>query len=622
MSAKELTTEELLEIVKKKKPMSMGDKAMGLLNNALQGITFGFADELTNVADRIGRSWQSDENGEDWTTPEGGTSGTDALALANRFKEEHPVLGYGAEIAGGLLTGGMGAAKVAGTQAFKQAPRLLKYGLLGAGEGAIAGAGYAPEGETAQGALTGALFGGAVGTAAPLAGKTIAGLWNRGARQIAGAPKSITDKMIRKALEDDGISVFDAQARLRANPNLTLADVGGRNTKALLKTAVRRPGEARNTVNTALNARQEGQMGRLEKMFNETIDNRDFNALKTTVDKAQREAAAPLYQLADNIDVPISGDLASLTANKRFSTEILKPAFNRASRQDMTPNDLNKLKFWDTVKREIDNKIGKATRAGANEDVRDFTRWKNRLVSYLDDISDKADGEAKGAYQKARQAWAGEEANKAAMDMGDKFLRSKKGIEWKDMLNTFKTMTPGEQQYFRVGVRNAIQDSMENQPVTGNAIRKFFDSPANKRKLTAMMPNREARERLIQELADESDMYSTRAVVQGGSDTAENLFNREFLDEATNIAGDIASGNTAGLVRQAIALASKKMGKLPEKVVNEIAEALTSGDAATQQALFQRLVDPSAIPKGFDPSMVSATLAGLLSQGAAAARVR
>lgn len=84
------------------------------------------------------------------------------------FREDSPALAIGLNIAGGLATGGLGAAKVAGHQVAKAA--------VG---GAIAGAGTAKKDETLKGAAIGTLFG--VGTGSLMKGG--GWLWNKGTQR-------------------------------------------------------------------------------------------------------------------------------------------------------------------------------------------------------------------------------------------------------------------------------------------------------------------------------------------------------------------------------------------------------------------------------------------------------
>jgi hypothetical protein len=78
------------------------------------------------------------------------------------YTEAHPGEALGLNVAGGLLTGGLGASKALGTQAVKNAPKLAKAlaaSGVGATEGGIAGALSADQGKRGKGAAEGAGLG-------------------------------------------------------------------------------------------------------------------------------------------------------------------------------------------------------------------------------------------------------------------------------------------------------------------------------------------------------------------------------------------------------------------------------------------------------------------------------
>ena len=82
------------------------------------------------------------------------------------FAEENPLTALAAEIGGGLVTGGVGGARAAGTalgrKVLEKAGTAGLAGAVGATEGAIAGAGA---GEGLEGRLAGAAVGGTLGGA-------------------------------------------------------------------------------------------------------------------------------------------------------------------------------------------------------------------------------------------------------------------------------------------------------------------------------------------------------------------------------------------------------------------------------------------------------------------------
>lgn len=145
------------------KPTSKTNDSYGLnlAREGLQGMTFGFSDELGAGMAALAASMTSD------------AKFTDAYAdiiknirgEQNAFREENPISAAGAQLVGGIATGGAGLAKAAGALAPAGAS-MAKTALVGAGagavEGGIAGAGFADENKL-EGAAQGAKLGAAVG---------------------------------------------------------------------------------------------------------------------------------------------------------------------------------------------------------------------------------------------------------------------------------------------------------------------------------------------------------------------------------------------------------------------------------------------------------------------------
>ncbi len=166
-------------------PMPQGGNIAGAVG---QGLSFGFSDEL---AGGIGAGINSTMNMFGKGT---GDSFGDAYrdirdgARANKdaFAARNPKTALAAEIGGGLLTGGVGAARVG---ALKGAQSLGRLAGVGAAEGAVYGAG-ASDADTLDGvagdAAIGGLLGGATGAAAPAIGKSVKGLLSGGNALLGG----------------------------------------------------------------------------------------------------------------------------------------------------------------------------------------------------------------------------------------------------------------------------------------------------------------------------------------------------------------------------------------------------------------------------------------------------
>lgn len=122
-------------------------------------------------------------------------------AQRDQFRQEHPALAYGTEIAGGLAP----AVITGGASVLPQAETLAGRAALGAGVGAAQGGVYgatqAQTGESAPELVKGALVGGAIGGALPLAGQAVKSGWQamRGGSPAAAAVENAVEDVAQQA---------------------------------------------------------------------------------------------------------------------------------------------------------------------------------------------------------------------------------------------------------------------------------------------------------------------------------------------------------------------------------------------------------------------------------------
>lgn len=122
-------------------------------------------------------------------------------AQRDQFRQEHPTLAYGTEIAGGLAP----AVITGGASVLPQAETLAGRAALGAGVGAFQGGVYgatqAQTGEAAPDLVKGALVGGAIGGAIPLAGQAVKSGWQamRGGSPAAAAVENAVEDVAQQA---------------------------------------------------------------------------------------------------------------------------------------------------------------------------------------------------------------------------------------------------------------------------------------------------------------------------------------------------------------------------------------------------------------------------------------
>ena len=251
---------EAVETKNKSKPAEDEDyNVSGLLRTAIgQGAALGFGDEI-EAGLRTGFGLLGDY----------GATRDAIRADVKDFAEENPMTALAAEIGGGLITGGVGGARAAGTALGRKV--LQKAGTtglaagVGATEGAIAGVG---SGETASGRVAGGLvggtLGGALGAAAPAAVNLVKGGVDRAAFGLGmktddAVNRAAERKAIQK-LEDAGTSpeavqkALDEQAEMGITDAI-IPDVAGESTRGLARAAASVSGEGRDIATKTLDER-------------------------------------------------------------------------------------------------------------------------------------------------------------------------------------------------------------------------------------------------------------------------------------------------------------------------------------------------------------------------------
>jgi len=184
---------------------SLYQDIIGGAGKIAQGATFGYADEIrARVRTEVDNALTAMGLPAIYGNKTYEENVAEARGLLHDFAEANPYTAFGLELGGGAATGGVGAAKVLGVKAIQNAPKLGKYlaaGGVGAGQGAVAGSGYATEGNRLKGAGMGAAIGGPLGVAAPAAVS--------GVRRLL-SPKSNVGGAANKLVQE-GISLTPGQ---------------------------------------------------------------------------------------------------------------------------------------------------------------------------------------------------------------------------------------------------------------------------------------------------------------------------------------------------------------------------------------------------------------------------
>jgi len=437
----------------------------GAGSQALQGLTFGFGDEL--VAGM--RSAMGHGKYEDLVKSE-----REAL---RKYGEEHPVAATTAEIAGGIapavLTGGAslipgaarGVAKTLGPKAaallFGKAPTVGRM----AGTGAVAGGATAlgttekPASEWGGEVAKGTVAGGATAGALGLVGKYVAMPAFQKIKQSMGFgdANKAADIAIVKALEKDGLTPDQAVAKIQAmaRGEATLADIG-ENTAALLRRSTAAPGAARRETKAALAGREVERIPRVSEDLRTLMSgSKDFYTDVTDLIKKRSTDAEALYQAAwdaaPSFSPATAPDIARLRNLPSFQ-QAMKAGARRMEDQGIDITDpKNTLRALHETKLALDDMIESAMTSDrtANQ-AKILIGMKERLLKDME--------KAAPEYKIAREAFAGDSEMLTAMKEGQRIYQLPE-MEMRKLVDRFKD-SPSEYDAFRAGISQAMLEKL------------------------------------------------------------------------------------------------------------------------------------------------------------------
>ena len=542
------------------------------LTPVAQGLTFGAGDELISAIYGLGQA----ARGAGFTEPFNVAQEVQRQNLS-RTQTQHPIATPVAEILGGIATGA-GLAKQGISSAgllSRNLPEAYATALPariagGTAEGAslagIYGFNSASGGveDRVRQAKDNAMFGSLFGAAAPVAADVIGGLWGigRNALQAARNPTGRADELLAKAIMRDaktpeGIASAVEAAQAAGQPSYLAVDAGGRNTQRMAKMAAMTPGEFRNTSAEAMAARQMGQGQRVGAIIEDALG--PGNAYQTEQNLlAQRRAGAqsayeaayaappPAGQFYDDLmQKPIvQKAIASMRSAAENSVDGMKSPVDMA---DMVvagaPGTEGvggavqglSTRGWDYVKRFLDTTVDSLYNGSAEDkalapvyrDLRDAL--KQRLAT------DNPD------YGRALQQFADDTASLEAIDVGRQLAKRGNPDEARA---AFGALTPEQRDLARIGLVRDTRARLENA-APGVDKTRMLDNPATDMTLGMAVEDPVARAAMSERLARERDMVRTNRMVQGGSNSYENLLEGADVGNVGGALAALFSGHPA-----------------------------------------------------------------------------
>lgn len=581
----------------------------------------------------------------------------DVSAGNEKFYDDHPILGYGAEFAGGfknpLIRGAVGLmnkaidlnkAKMLAQGVISEFPTWGRFGTQGAAAG-LAGAPFLARGEDGGLPATKDMVNAAVltpaggmagGSAAPYIAQGVGAVMRGGANVLRPALDRLPQRQqeawarpVAKRLAADGYATIDdAQAALaKLGPEGTIADLG-KGTARLADNMAQTPGKTAQLAEDVLGNRSASMPSRVVSSVKQNISPKGFHNELERLSEAQRTESSPIYKSAFQRFSQLWNDRLGQFYEqpevkegiKRGLTVLRREAIARGEKFD--PMELGvtgfddagepilskvpSLRLWDAGKRGIDDMLeayrDKTTGRLVLDDAgRALEEFRASYVKALDD----ATGGVGGLYAKARAKWSGPARLKDAMARGRSFVTGDEEVTRK----VFNKLTPDEKNAFRVGVGQEVASIVRKNGALPSTLRSVLKDTSVREKLKTILPDEEAFKRFVYDIEKEVKFQNTANSIRGGSPTfqrgAENAaVESEVVADIGGAMISAAQGNAPGAVSQLAryGLNLLRRATVPENVRDQIGKMLLSQDPAEQQAAFEALKQYQTRVPSFTPS--------------------
>lgn len=634
------------------RPQSMGTLEAGARGVA-QGVTFGFADEIYGA----GKGVASAVTGGGFS--DAYAQGRDEMREANkRAADQNPVAYYGGQVVGGVAVP-FGAAR-AGAAAVRAAPGLMApvanagrvagFGQLsanaggtlgartlagareGVAYGALAGFGEG-EGGVTERALSsgrGAILGGAVGGAVP-------GLVDVGAAVARGVttpfravmqPQAVGREKLAEALMRDvagegagqtgyGEAFNRLTQRLdagnAAGKRLMLADLGGENTRNLLRTATNLPSSGASRLNKTLDRRQGNQWHRINVDVDRHLGGLDYGAQNTRLAAQQAADADRAYSVAyrQPVTPQAATEIMEFVASRPYMQRLYDLTIQNVRGMRGTNADLNPWEMLHRTRMQIDTQLSNLRRGQpdsvANWTANDLQRLRTEFSGLL--------GRHNGRFSQANGRYADQAAVLNAAEDGFETFKSMPIEQLAQRMQQASQEGPPVEQAFRRGAGRAIIGDVMRGNVTRDRTDNIFSSPDIQQRLQIIFPTRQQLREFQRSLVLEAKMADTRKAVQSGSTTAKQQAQADEAGQPMRMAVGAAQATTGRLepTLNFLGRTAQRFSGITPATANSIISAAMERDPQRVRAALQAAMRTAGNAPAARAQVAQAILAGATS---------
>lgn len=506
----------------------------------------------------------------------------------------HPAEMMAGNIGGGVIPAALSAPYATGKTLLGTIARGVG---IGAGEGAVAGAGYADGQDVLPAMGRGALIGGALGGAAPaviaaVRGGLIDPLTGGVDALINRANQGKASRAIGGALRSSGKTQADvaadlARAAMQGQPEFRLMDAMGLPGQRQASGMARSGGDAGTEIADFLMSRQAGQGERVGAFVDDAFATKGTTAAKTTeaLTKARGDAANTAYDAARGNAAPVdvrgalgvidkriggmqgSGVTGDAIDSKLAGYRARLAGDGKGLGPGVTGAELSDFDRVLGVKQAVQDDIGAAIRAGRNNEARELGKLVTELDAALEGSSDM--------YRTANDQFRDASRVIGAVDEGAMMANRGRAA---DNVPAFQQMNADMQGAARVGYGDSLLAALErNASQTSNKAKPLINSPKRvaEAEAIALQPDVYA-----ERLGRENTMWETQNRALGGSRTADNQ---------QDIAG--LTGGALGAVRSA---ASMNIGDAVSKIAGILGPIAKTQNPATRSLIVKALMSNDA----------------------------
>jgi len=540
----------------------------------------------------------------------------DVRSNVKDFAKENPMTALAAEIGGGLITGGVGGARAAGTAVGRKV--LEKAGTtglaagIGAAEGAIAGVGAGEDAASRTvGGLVGAGAGGVLGAAAPAAISAVKTGVNRVRSGVSDkAARETADIKALQALEEANTTpekVLEGLEETRASgvTDSMIPDVAGDATRGLARGASTISGEGRVIAQKALDDRAANLGDEIANDVGGVLAGGKTarQATEEIIERQSRNASndynAAFYVDGDpagaEVTVPVSKLKGLLGGSK------MKAAYERAV-EDAELEGVPMPKYDDIIsgkatgdislrqlhymKMGLDGAIETGARQGslASNTKRLLVGRKNEFLKLLDDAAPQIDGES--SYKIARNKFAGDAALRDAIEEGKKFMSG----DPDELAGIVGKMSESEKEAFRIGVAQAVRNSVDSAADLADAGKRIFGSEKKRKALRAAFPDDATFNAFEKRMKARAEQVTTRGYgPRAGSPTEPRRQDVNNLAERADAVTSLLMGNPLPAARSLAGRVTDR-ATTSGRVGRFLSQDLFSTDPVAQREFLERLI--------------------------------